>query len=232
MQAAKTFLQIYNKRIEDAFHDVFLIGSEIRRLAGEFPTEKAQYGGQTQENPAHVFELLAAAAWNAVPPLRDQHTFHYWTYSAAGTQKDSSPLTFAIQSKVPEFQAGDAPIVTGMDPRRLILARDFADMLCSVEGNPPQWWERQPWTNNEFRASLYDWAKRHLAWWKEMGSEEFQGHRWSAYNLRQRTIVKTYDMVSYLYRYMDGASSDLDTLFATVDRLGKVNLKEVQWASH
>ena len=231
MQAVKTFLQMYKPRIEEAFHDVFIIGSEIKRLAGEFPTEKARYGGINQENPSHVFELFAAAVGNVVPP-KDKNTFHYWIYAAAKTPKRTPPLSFVALAQDLQSFAEDAPMEIGLDDKCVLIARDFADMICTIQDNQPDWWERQPWAHPEFRAPLYNWARRYINWWNEMAPEGLDGHRWSIYNLRSRRRIPTYRMVSYLSRHFGSASSaQLASLFETVNRLAKVKLKEAKWAS-
>jgi len=202
MQAVKIVLQLYRDEIKKSFHNVFIVGSEISRLDGEYVTDEAKYGGPDQENPAHVFELLAAT----VPFLEYHDTRSQILSFVAETEKQIPPAIFSLSSNYPKNSPDEYNATLSIDIlkiKRFVLVRDFANMLFQVsDHNEKTWWKRQPWVDIVLKADLLNWAFRHIAWWKEMSPDLWNKHRWGKFPLRLNTQIPEYLYSSYLSRYI------------------------------
>lgn len=230
MQAVKVALEMYKSEIEDSFHYIYIIGSELSQLSGEYVTKAPKYGGAEQENPAHVFELIAAMVINEEPL---DNNSKYYTF-IVDTEKNEPPLTFTISNKYPseiETLANLNAEEKLLNKIRLIISKDFAHMLFKVKEHNDSWWRRQPWADKKFKTELVNWAERHYSWWQEMSTEKWNDHCWGKFPLLLNTHIPEYSFSAYLSRYIK-SSTELANLFYTVDILGKKkNLRELKWAS-
>lgn len=246
MQAVKIALEMYKTEIEDSFHHVYVIGSEISQLDGELATKKAEYGGTGQENPAHVFELIAAIVSKESPADTSDK---YYTFIAE-TEKSKPPLIFSTSKKYPigqfdavlssdSYSQGSTPtsetekLSILLHSKRLAITRDFAGMLHNVRYHDEKsWWARQPWADTRFKAALVNWASRHISWWNEMSPQTWNDHRWGKFPLRLDTQISEYSYSAYLSRHLAAKSpADLANLFETIDLLEQHNIRSLQWAS-
>lgn len=234
MQAVRIALQMYRDEIENSFHYVYVIGSEISQLDGEVATKDAKYGGKDQTNPSHVFELAAAT----IAKLDPGDTSDKYYTCVAETNESGPPLIISLPN-YPTKSANAAlsvrldPKVEKLDPKQLVLARDFASMINDVKDNiEKSWWTRQPWVDLRFKTALVNWASMHIGWWNEMSTEKCNDHRWGKFPMQLDTQIATYSYSSYLSRHIHGKSrSDLAQLFEAIDSLKKHNIRRIKWAS-
>lgn len=231
MQAVKAVLQIYKDEIFNSFHSVYVVGSEISKLDGEYISKEAKYGGAEQKNPSHIFELLTATI--PIKEIEDEsnkmHSF------IAETEQLEIPLRFALNSRYPRKGQYDFNAILSeakLNPLRMLIAKDFANMLSVVKNNDDKkWWKRQPWADTSFKTDLINWGERHAEWWKEISPITYNGHIWKKFSLQLDTQIDTYSYSAYISRYFKKDPSDLSNLYETINALDKVNIRRVRWAS-
>lgn len=226
MQAVKIALQMYKEEMEISFDNIYLIGSEISQLGGEYVTETARSGGRTQLNPSHFFELVAATVAGV-----EFQSEKYFT-CVAETEEEKPPLTFRVSKDYPS-RSKSVDLEIGLNSRRLVVAKDFANMVytANLQDNIG-WWKRQPWIDLKFRTDLVNWAAMHVAWWSEMSSEKWDDHCWRKFPLNLDTQVPKYSYSSLLSRYIRAnPPSNLANLFSTVESLESLNIRRLKWAS-
>ncbi len=223
MQAVKIALEIYKNEIKNSFDSIYLIGSELDKLINEFPSKKDNYGGREQENPAHIFELIAALVTNESSTDNSNNSFSY----VADTISKNVPLIFVLPNSNSNIDEKNKAILNLRNSERLMITHDFAYMLYKVKNHSEKaWWERQPWVNLKFKNELTNWANRYISWWNEMSNKEWNGHRWENFSISYTTVTKEYKFSAFLSRYLKSKNpDDLSNIFYTVEKIEKVKRK-------
>lgn len=231
MQAVKISLQIYKDEINESFDNVFIIGSEISKLTGETVTEKAVYGGKDQENPAHLFEMIAATVATEPARVKNGNIISF----ISSTENETVPLRHSVNKYYPSKGESDFNAVLedlSFKTNKIVLTYDFAYMLYKVRNNDEKsWWLRQPWADLKNKGALIDWAVRHYNWWNEMSPNIWNEHIWRIFSLYSNYQIDEYTFGSLLSRYYENSSSRLVNLFKTIEIIEKTDIRRLKWAS-
>ena len=160
MIAAKVVLDMFTDEIKQSFDSVYMLGTT---RATDNVSDIAHSGGDKQENPAHIFELLAALGASTKTEISTSNVYNYIYDSSAKKEIDRYKFDFnSIDSN-----------------ESLKKMRNFASLLTETENHPNSWKIRQSWYLNkpdskEENSTLLAWAKNHNAFFKQMKSNWHQ----------------------------------------------------------
>lgn len=227
MQAVKIALQIYKNEIADSFDKVYVLGSELSKLDSEYVTEEAKYGGEQQINPANVYEFIAALI--AISNNPSTGTDKIASFVAETEQKEISSFRFSVDPNYQKITHNEFNAVLsglGLSTEKIIIAKDFANMLYKVKDhNEKSWWRRQLWFDAEFKSDLLIWGIRHYEWWKEMSPEMWENHLWKKFSLVLDNQIEEYSFSSVISKHFPKSPTDLSNLFKTIDSLTSSNFR-------
>ena len=156
MIASKVVLNMFGDEIKQSFDSLYMLGTT---RATDNVSDIAYSGGDKQENPAHIFELLAALGASTKTEISTSNVYNYIYDSSAKKEIDRYKFDFnSIDSN-----------------ESLKKMRNFASLLTETENHPNSWKIRQSWYLNKPNSEeenniLLTWAKNHNAFFKQMKS--------------------------------------------------------------
>jgi hypothetical protein len=214
MQAVKAALETCQYEINTTFDHVYLLGTDNPT---DLVTSEAVSGGERQENPAHVFEVLAAVAAVSEADVSDNATYHKFVYEAS-----KLPRSFVFNFEKISWRNESSGYTSKnvLDPFALKAVRDFANLLVKSRDFGKDWENRQPWFYTDDKDKLLDWAVRHDQWWHEMSNHIIKGRKWETFYFDDRITVKNSKLSALLSIYLDKAQSK--NLSDMIDALRRV----------
>jgi len=207
--ATKVALKMYGENDGKTFDDIFILGLENPT---SIPTDVLRSGGERQENPAHVLELIAASAIAWESEKKQQCLHHVFMHSMTGDTRNGR--------YVADFKERDLwPIrvnVHQKNNKAMVLAKNMAKAVIELK-EYPKVKSRTPWFFDELKA----WATDHTTWWDEMANSE----RWKDVVLTHNRLYKKWSIIS---SQIGGFSrkADVESLNEALCRLGKFRYKE------
>ncbi|MCX7612529.1 MAG: hypothetical protein N2043_13180 [Ignavibacterium sp.] len=210
MVATRIALEIYGSEIKKVFNKIMIIGSDLKHVGDEKPSENYVPYGRNQVNKAHVFELIAASSiFNELQQKDGVLEFNI------NTTREKLPVTIGSH-EVPLNEFFES---IGIDLNNLKKLLNFSRLLSLMhEENLLQnesWSKRQPWINRGDQDTLINWGVRYFNWFKEMKN-------WKLINLDYESIINKYDPYKFnskLTIYLHKNKNDLGSLLKTIEIL-------------
>lgn len=165
MRASKLVLDLYveNKLFYESFDNIYLLGCNKPK---DIVTRKAVSGGKGQNNPAHIFETIAATALNDKPQdVVNRMSIHGFGFN----QKEDSKSEATERKKFERTEIGVASR-SGMS-----IMRDFARLFLFASREDKSGWKKSQrcisWMSNNELNEFVNWAEFHNNWWLEITAE-------------------------------------------------------------
>lgn len=218
MQIVKIFLEMYRKAIEETFHHVFLLGSDLGKVVEDNATPINVSGGEEQKNPAHVFEMIAATAVlrEDKPGVRGTE-YHKFTVDAPiqaeRISKEIIPdLTIKLEP-IPDLKTEPIRIIQSLANLLRVFDNELSD----------DWKERQPWIYRENLAAygkMAQWARRHHAWWREMEGKD-RVTQWRHFMVQEEPRIDRFILTSLLSKSLKDYPRGLESSLLAINSLAR-----------
>lgn len=219
--AAKNALKMCKTDFNELFHNVYLIGTDNTNI----PTNDYEDGGEKQENPLHIFELISTTSVtkNEILNVDDEEQkspISYNCYLVDLPNNDKGNINYSLLS----FESDPNRNKTKVE--RFILINNIVNMLRTYEikfgertKNDPlnrtKWYNRDK--ENIFFNTVYKWAEKYQCWIEEMSG------RPTSENQRQWTNFRFEE---------SGVDSFIKIGFAFLSGIGKHGIKYDKLSSY
>jgi len=197
MQLVKIALEMYKADIEKAFDKIFVLGSSKEFINDDYVTEFPVSGGIKQENPAHIFELIAGFVPLIAEELGNDPYKKFFTFTEnTENMVDFPPHAFS--------ELKDYSSKTKIDKKKIDILRIFSKLLLKLKEESSlvySWKKHQTWVpigDNETFNTLLNWAYRYDMFWEEMGNKTYYNRSWKKFYYDGSIEYDIFEFARYL----------------------------------